>query len=729
MQTACALCGVFITAEAPQQWMKEFRAIYVQDDCWEVVRLSGVGLCRENGTVAPCGYKKRYDDRVLGPGDKISIELSKLTLDHVSGPDQPGRRSRSSSVRSSGFYWGFGFHAACWDLLAACCKPSLRKLFLACLSTPIGDDGILDWGHTYHGAASHTAPKPFRLKSLTWDAPLVEGLQADPFHVPAIMDLIEGKITPMVDDALADHSCSLRLEDVGAGADDFYQLPTEFLENVVSLLPSQDVRALRIAAPSFALLELTEAFWQSRFNHEYQYILEALEANPDSWEALYFSIRTLEHGSTSLKNRKRIWDLALKMKVLLSEVARDPCEGPPACSFLEPFEPVDDNSWHKAARGVRTTSDPFYSGCRALRARAVTGNGPLSVRQLFVSLVQLGSGIFVSGLRFATKSRDDICIGYIHPDKEYALDFPPECEHESLYTIAGWYLALDLSGIRAVAALMDNGKLSSWAGDPQGFPRWRLAGEGVWREFSGVKAEFDGLKMVSLSRAVLEIGLYSDRTMVTSSLWSPDVPPSDLYYDGSQRFSFGDSFELPFSVVMFGGPKGVDLSDLVEIGIWLQGYDTITGFDFVYTDSSKNKPFGHIGRYSNGSTEIVYKHSGSHRHALAIDGPGLEVVKSLQVMQEEDSIHGLRVRTNTGRIVQFPSHYSRETTWTHVHPYGSTVVGFYAKCGAQLHNIGLISDNSINFDAALENRKLSLSLSHRRRKSRLSVSLGQLFKP
>jgi hypothetical protein len=149
--------------------------------------------------------------------------------------------------------------------------------------------------------------------------------------------------------------------------------------------------------------------------------------------------------------------------------------------------------------------------------------------------------------------------------------------------------------------------------------------------------------MVSLSRAVLEIGLYSDRTMVTSSLWSPDVPPSDLYYDGSQRFSFGDSFELPFSVVMFGGPKGVDLSDLVEIGIWLQGYDTITGFDFVYTDSSKNKPFGHIGRYSNGSTEIVYKHSGSHRHALAIDGPGLEVVKSLQVMQEEDSIHGLRV--------------------------------------------------------------------------------------
>jgi hypothetical protein len=121
----------------------------------------------------------------------------------------------------------------------------------------------------------------------------------------------------------------------------------------------------------------------------------------------------------------------------------------------------------------------------------VTGNGPLSVRQLFVSLVQLGSGIFVSGLRFATKSRDDICIGYIHPDKEYALDFPPECEHESLYTIAGWYLALDLSGIRAVAALMDNGKLSSWAGDPQGFPRWRLAGEGVWREFSGVKAEFD----------------------------------------------------------------------------------------------------------------------------------------------------------------------------------------------------------------------------------------------
>lgn len=149
--------------------------------------------------------------------------------------------------------------------------------------------------------------------------------------------------------------------------------------------------------------------------------------------------------------------------------------------------------------------------------------------------------------------------------------------------------------------------------------------------------------MVSLSRAVQEIGFYSDRTMVTCSLWTPHVPPADLYYDGSQRFSFGDTFELPFSVLMFGGTKGRDLHKLLEIVVWICGADTLTGFEFSYADISKNRTFGQVGWHMDKATEKVHKYAGFSRFVMPMDGPGGEAIKTVQVLQYENSIHGLKV--------------------------------------------------------------------------------------
>ncbi|KAH7180432.1 hypothetical protein DER46DRAFT_2764 [Fusarium sp. MPI-SDFR-AT-0072] len=104
---------------------------------------------------------------------------------------------------------------------------------------------------------------------------------------------------------------------------------------------------------------------------------------------------------------------------------------------------------------------------------------PTLWRALYLSLhIWSSDGVFES-------------LGYIHKSRMEHLPLP-----EDQY-IRGFEVALDMRGIREIAAITEEGTTSSWAQDPAGYPRKRITDvEGI----SLIVAGFDALKLVSLSR-------------------------------------------------------------------------------------------------------------------------------------------------------------------------------------------------------------------------------------
>ncbi|MBE3042166.1 hypothetical protein IMZ48_06215 [Candidatus Bathyarchaeota archaeon] len=182
----------------------------------------------------------------------------------------------------------------------------------------------------------------------------------------------------------------------------------------------------------------------------------------------------------AIVNRRRIWGLGLQLRDVLGQI-EEPCHG---CPLRCPFEPAaeeDCSEWHVASRGLEGPEDLFNRGSRALHIRKV--EVPPSIEGLFISFCQLGSGQFVSGIRFQGANGEGARIGFIHPDREIPLDIPPNI------SICGWHVAHHETGIKAIAALMDNGTLSPWVGEYEGVPKRVL--KGVSAGFLTLKAEFD----------------------------------------------------------------------------------------------------------------------------------------------------------------------------------------------------------------------------------------------
>ncbi|SCO76557.1 uncharacterized protein FRV6_00769 [Fusarium oxysporum] len=112
-------------------------------------------------------------------------------------------------------------------------------------------------------------------------------------------------------------------------------------------------------------------------------------------------------------------------------------------------------------------------------------------RQMSVSFVDTAAGRFISGFNMIDEHDRSHALGYQHGNVMWRISLPLD------EPIQGWELAMDLSGIKRIAAVQSDGKLTSWAGESAGLPRWRLKeAQGV----SAVKAEFDALKLVSISR-------------------------------------------------------------------------------------------------------------------------------------------------------------------------------------------------------------------------------------
>jgi hypothetical protein len=165
-----------------------------------------------------------------------------------------------------------------------------------------------------------------------------------------------------------------------------------------------------------------------------------------------------------------------------------PCNGSPLKTWFEasmPSEPREGEgklSWRTAARNINDPVEDFDHGCRVLRARALHFPQPFQVQHMSVSFVHTGSGTFISGLSFIDKAGQHYAIGYLHHDQSVSIPV------SSTQCIQGWELALDRSGIKAIAVINEDGTRSSWAGEPGRLSRWHLAeAEGI----SAIKAEFD----------------------------------------------------------------------------------------------------------------------------------------------------------------------------------------------------------------------------------------------
>ncbi|KAJ4312435.1 hypothetical protein N0V84_009927 [Fusarium piperis] len=675
----CILCGIPITQLPNEPWLQEFRAVWVEATHWDHVKLSGVGVCSEFDEAGvesvPRDAGKRYDDP-LGPGPMIDVELRVFQLEHLIPPEY--------RVREPQPFWGWALHSSCWDLLCQTFAPDVNLLFGALLSVPIGLDGIVNWGHTYGGAAAFRHRGP--VSALTSCFPdffyIPPDFRSDPLHIPGLAAAIKSHVHLQHDLP----QCRLAIANLSPEQDIFSRLAPELLEQILTLLPTRHVHSLRLASPIFARLNLSATFWASRFRqgNEFEHITEVSHNPPKSWKILYLSLRALSRDNPNMASRRRVWKLIQCLQTTVSQMADTPCNGFQSESWFESFMPVESfkgekDVWQTAKRGIIDPEARFHRGCRVLRVRTLHASQPLRVRCVSVSLVHTGMGIFVSGLVFTYQDGGHDALGYIHQDQSVPIRF------STPQRIQGWQLALDTLGVRAIAVVTEDGTVSPWAGEPGGFPAWHLAeDEGI----SAVRAEFDAFKMVSLSRNK-PLGLPSKHAWRNSRLWH-SVPPDHLLFDGNNDYHSQDSSGPIISTVLFGGPDRSFISSLVEIAIWTFNGAYIGRMEFLYADASQNQHLGDVEAV--GSNISSQERDSYQRTPMAIDSAGGEELVGIEVKEMSGYVIGLKLRTNLGREVTSPQHLmSNRIRWRAIKPTGSKVVGLFSTHSHIFQSLGLIS--------------------------------------
>ncbi|KAH6953104.1 hypothetical protein DER45DRAFT_647745 [Fusarium avenaceum] len=674
----CTLCGVHITEQSGETWLQEFRAIWVESDLVNHVAVSGVGKWSNSHSefdgIAPEDPRKRYDDDA-GPGTTIDVALT---------PNKPTIFTRSQHEDDSA--WGYGFHASCWDIFTKYSTPNLSHLFAACLSMPTGQEAFLNWGHDYGGASILETNFKVPTRDIRFPDPrtMPNLFRSDPFHIPALANAIQQTARLQSDVFLS----RINFSDDALTKDPFFRLFPDILQLITELLSTSEIHAVRLASPVFASLNLSERFWASRFQpgHEFEYIPEVIDHTPESWRAFYLSLQIWAFDNPSMANRKRIWSLAKTLHGLLSQMEDTFCQGSPLQTWFETSADPDDTSacWHTAACASTPPDQSFLNGNRSLRARTLSLSQTLKVQRMSVSFVNLPEGVFVSGLVLIDHEHERHAIGYIHEGNEVDIHLP------SARCVQGWELGLHTSGVKAIALIDEDGVLSSWAGEPAGTPRWRLAGAS---SLSAIKAEFDAIKLVKLSRK----GSLDELSWLNNCLWYPQVPPTGLY-DWTRGNKPPNRFKLPITRVFFGEADDIYSSTLTEIVIWIFDVCHIAGIEFRFADASHNRRLGNIGPFDREFPgRRNFSDSNDSSVSFMLDGVAGERLKNFEVQEQGVSLVGMKMNTTFNRHVQTPGYpYGTQKGWVTVQPKGSKIVGMFATCGHVLNNIGLISRDLVN---------------------------------
>ncbi|KAF5570964.1 pyrimidine 5 nucleotidase [Fusarium phyllophilum] len=273
------LCGAHILQTQADTWAREYRAIWIHGNNFDDVKVSGVAASdwtdRSISSIVPANPNARYDDRQMdddgfpiedNDDHEPDIEISIVNLFRPNPPPE--------------WRWGFLFHDACWSLLNFERKVDLGDLFRLCVSSPIGPDLLLNFGHDYGDVAEKDYEGGIEILVSHYRSAkeAEEMLRANPLEIPALKKAITFSARMQQDafQSIFDRS------NLSADKDVFNYFPPEILERIVTFLPSPDVHSLRLASRVFATLSLSERFWVSRFTegHEFDYLPEVVFATP-----------------------------------------------------------------------------------------------------------------------------------------------------------------------------------------------------------------------------------------------------------------------------------------------------------------------------------------------------------------------------------------------------------------------------------------------------------------
>lgn len=383
-------------------------------------------------------------------------------------------------LRDAGF-WTFVFHAGCWAVLCErvlddTSTPSLISdvLFNILHCTPRDKYKYFRPGHDFGGAARFQQPVSNPLRSMSKEG--LDYFLTEPTKFASVEEPIfrwassNAKATQRVTSAAVTR---VQATPTARSRDIFSNLPFEVLCLLLTLLPSHNIKQLRLASRTVACisstsLQLPQSFWRSRFapGFEMDFALPSdADRGPHDWRALYSAIKhelLNPHGSPRLRNRKRVWELVGKNAALFSMRRR---------SVQLHGTSVSGNLANRNISGdvIRTEftdrhSDTLYVGSRRIFVRSLLTQPTKQIMYAVgVSTTVFNSRVFISGLRIfwdnSIPKGPSHSLGYVMKDSETLLHIQDPKD------LDGFELAACVDGIVGLRVMSKSGFHSSWAGN------------------------------------------------------------------------------------------------------------------------------------------------------------------------------------------------------------------------------------------------------------------------
>ncbi|PGG99015.1 hypothetical protein AJ79_08714 [Helicocarpus griseus UAMH5409] len=689
MSLSCVLCGGPLGHARNETWLNEFRSIYTTGYDWHNPCLSGVGLVEGSEYHpqfnAPPWFEDRYDDQGFATENAIRI-LPSPVFEPIPGGAPPDVQP-----------WGFFFHAACWELLRAETHPQkvdIRVLNDILRSCP-RPEGTINWGHTYGGIYASQNGNwmngtgirlGHRLGYYRYpDNPNPEIVlhRQDPLNVTPIRDIIEQSKAQNFERL----SISIRAP-FSTDTRNFAILPLELRELILCFLPSPDVRSLMLASRAFASIQLSQTFWASRFDNDYDYIFEVRKdlprGTPCNWKFLFENIKGAVHNLPAIRNRKRIWELLRSLTDAVVTLSQSPLKGLPARTFFDPEIARDSKEWNKAVKSRDSNLTRFSYGSVALYSRTVFVNQ--KVVGVYVSFFEMAGTTFVSGIRFICSDGQHIELGYIIGKTEVYLSVGTCALDDGISTFRGFKVTIGERGIQAIAVASHPNASSPLAGAHEGIPKRLLAS--YFQDIREVRAGFDGFKLVSLD---IPSDTEPQSSLRETFCWLPDIPHHCWNLHGDCFVgcaSIKRHPEWPLTYLHFGGHGGRHLGNLVSLSAW-EVSGTLMGIEVQYghpIDGATIRDVGYCGTYNERKSALISRKTKvkEEKTTFEIDGPGGERIVAVELCDVKSREQGtepwFRITTNRDRAVYFPESMSPQHGHPKViKPEGSkAITGFYS---------------------------------------------------
>lgn len=409
--------------------------------------------------------------------------------------------------------YGFLFHDSCWCVLERAFHPEpvpLDRLYEVCLSMPKPlATSCINWGHDY-GGLHYWQKKPY----FPWDVVEEPGV----YSMEDLKDSVSGdseasrvwveryglpppreedsdddsgddewtdptlRESTVISDPYHVNELHLILQEqpkppptrhvpyvlTNAKTDLFSQLPQELRAAIATHLPTTDFLNGRLALRGLGDIFDSQQFWSTRFlghGAERSWLFES--HNPSDftrdWRFLYKHTSDAHLSqSGGIRNRKRVWALAMRLTTVLSLSPLD---------RLPPFRHATEGrntEWTSAQADICNPppGEPhkgFVRGCRILHRQRILLQSPERNGKIGLSFVQLGEHSYLSGLRLESGSGEVVQVGY-RALTEQIFELGSR-------KLTGIRLAIGPRGIQCLQFVTDGGSdCSRWFGRPDDLP-------------------------------------------------------------------------------------------------------------------------------------------------------------------------------------------------------------------------------------------------------------------